>query len=76
MAVRNFWIDAQIDGRSTCLTGGPQAKDGGFFMEIYMRDEGQAKVAATISGTAYGGTLRLVVVNKETDESMLIKTDR
>lgn len=26
--VRNFWIDAQIDGR-TVLTGGPKGKGGG-----------------------------------------------
>ena len=76
MAVRNFWIDAQIDGRSAELTGGPQRKYGGFFMEIYIREEGRANVAATISGTSNEGTLRLVIVNKETDESMVIKTER
>ena len=76
MAIRNFWIDAQIDGRSTELTGGPQRKDGGFFMEVYIREEGQAKVAATIAGTSDGKILRLVITNRKTEEQMIIETTR
>ena len=40
MAVRNFWLKANIDGRSTELTGGPQRKDGGFYLTVKQRDDG------------------------------------
>lgn len=40
MAVRNFWVECNIDGRSTSLTGGPQAKDGGMVITIKQRNEG------------------------------------
>ena len=40
MAVRNFWIDADIDGRQTMLSGGPKSRDGGMRVNIYQRDEG------------------------------------
>ena len=39
--VRNFWIDAQIDGRESRLTGGPSAKDGGMYVKILFRENGQ-----------------------------------
>ena len=29
MAVRNFYVEADIDGRQTMLGGGPRNKDGG-----------------------------------------------
>lgn len=60
MAIRNFWIEADIDGRATNLAGGPRAKDGGFNLVIYQRSEGAIIKAATISGFAHeDGTLRL-----------------
>ena len=31
MAMRNFWIDVDIDGRKTLLSGGPRTKDGVLF---------------------------------------------
>ena len=40
MAVRNFWVDADIDGRATMLSGGPRAKDGGMTIRIRQRDNG------------------------------------
>lgn len=39
--VRNFWIDAQIDGRESRITGGPSAKDGGMSVEIFFRENGK-----------------------------------
>lgn len=35
MSVRNFWIDADIDGRQTMLGGGPRSSDGGMDVTIY-----------------------------------------
>lgn len=48
MAVRNFWIDADIDGRQTELSGGPRAKDGGMSVIIKQRDAGEITTALRI----------------------------
>lgn len=40
MPVRNFWIECNIDGRSTILAGGPRSKNGGFSLTVKMRDSG------------------------------------
>lgn len=51
-AVRNWWIDIDIDGRQTRLEGGPQSKFGGFSLRIYQRDNGEITQAASIRGRA------------------------
>jgi len=63
MAVRNFWIEADIDGRTTTLTGGPRSKDGGFSLDIFIRDEGASTKAITIMGHVIGGRLTLSAVD-------------
>lgn len=40
MAVRNFWVDASIDGRKTDLSGGPASKEGGMNIVIKQRMNG------------------------------------
>ena len=40
MAVRNFYIEADIDGRQTTLGGGPRKKDGEMTVRIHQREEG------------------------------------
>ena len=40
MAVRNFWVEADIDGRATELAGGPRNKNGGMTICLYMREDG------------------------------------
>lgn len=40
MAVRNFYVTADIDGRTTKLKGGPASKDGGMTVTLYQRSEG------------------------------------
>lgn len=40
MAVRPFYVSADIDGRKTLLEGGPKSGDGGTVVTIYQRDEG------------------------------------
>ena len=40
MAVRNFYVEANIDGRETTLGGGPRNKEGEMTVHIYQRDEG------------------------------------
>ena len=47
-SVRNFWIEATIDGRKSRLEGGPVGKDGGMDVVIKMRDKGEIIVAYRI----------------------------
>jgi len=65
MAVRNYWIEAKIDGRKTLLTGGPEGKQGGFFMRIHMRAEGGVTKVLEVEGMATkDGRLDLYVNGK------------
>lgn len=66
MATRNWWIEVVIDGRKHKLTGGPQAKDGGFSVVIYQRDKGESVEVMRLAGDVLpNGRLRL-------DESKLL----
>lgn len=40
MAVRNFYVEADIDGRQTMLGGGPRNKQDGMTVCIYQRVDG------------------------------------
>lgn len=48
--VRNFWIEAEIDGREHPLAGGPKSKDGGFTATVKMRHGGTVLSALKIDG--------------------------
>ena len=48
MAVRNFYIDARIDGRKTDLSGGPASKNGGMEIVITQRQNGRIVTAFEI----------------------------
>ena len=48
MALRNFWIEAAIDGRRTELTGGPVNRHGGLTATIYQRKDGAKETAVKI----------------------------
>ena len=74
MATRNFWIEADIDGRKTELAGGPRRKDGGFSMVIYMRNEGGIDRPIKIDGFVKSdGSLMLRVTDKERNEEIFLK---
>lgn len=57
--VRNFWIEAAIDGRKTPLRGGPRA--GGFRLTVYMRKAGHITAPLYIEGRSVGERLILMV---------------
>jgi hypothetical protein len=60
--VRNFWIEASVDGRASEVATGPRAKDGGIDLTIYQRDAGSISTALRIRGRAApDGTLTLWV---------------
>jgi len=50
-AVRNFWLELNVDGRQSIATG-PKTREGGFNLTIKMRDNGDSKKAASITGYA------------------------
>jgi hypothetical protein len=61
--VRNYWVEATIDGRNTALEGGPVAKDGEFRESIYIRKDGDVENAVQITGEVDAdGNLNLYVV--------------
>lgn len=81
MATKNFYISANIDGRKTQLTGGPQSKDGGFRLSIYIRSRGNIKRAFNIDGYARAdGTLHLEAQNMlddpEANNTLIVETER
>lgn len=59
--VRNFWVEAEIDGRATTLSGGPQSKDGGIDIVIYQRSKGDVTRVLRITGRQWSGKLILDV---------------
>jgi hypothetical protein len=61
-AIRNFYIEAYIDGRKTRLSGGPRTKDGGMSISVLMRDDGGIADAVDIECVATpDGTLTTIV---------------
>ena len=77
MAVRNFWLEADIDGRRTDLAGGPRAKDGGFSATVFVRQHGSIAKALTISGfTGADGQLRVDVRDGDGKELTTIRSER
>ena len=66
MALRNFWIEAQIDGRKTALTGGPVSKEGGFVLDIRQRDKGSSFLAYRVVGyVGHYGRLIVEVTDRD-----------
>ena len=49
MAVRNFWVETDIEGRKTVLKGGPRGKNGGMEITLKQRDEGGIVTAFSIN---------------------------
>ena len=61
MAVRNWWIEVEIDGRKHRVEGGPRAKDGGFSL-VGCQREGTSVEVLTARGIPFeDGRLQLVV---------------
>lgn len=64
--MRNFYVKGQIDGRKTEISGGPRCKNGGFTLNVYMREEGGKIEPVEIQGRALeNGMLELTVFTSE-----------
>lgn len=55
--VRNFWVEASIDGRQTNLTGGPRTTHGGMAIDLYQREDGCISRPITIYCREWDGKL-------------------
>lgn len=64
--VRNFWLEAAIDGRGSSIATGPRRSDGGISVEVKMREEGYISAKrVTVVGAAVEGKLWLQVTGYE-----------
>jgi len=52
VAVRNFWITVDVDGKRNALASGPQSAIGGFQATIEQRHNGTITRSLQIIGTA------------------------
>lgn len=66
--VRNFWIEAEVDGRKTPVALGPQGKDGGFHLTVYMRNKGEVEAVLGLEGRVEGKNLELWIDAGEVGE--------
>ena len=66
--VRNFWIEAEIDGRKTPIAFGPQGKDGGFHLILYMRNKGKVEAVLGLEGKVVDKNLELWIDSGEVGE--------
>lgn len=57
MNVRNFYVTADIEGRSTPLAGGPRNRNGNMLVTITQRSGGVVIPAFTIESHTYGDAL-------------------
>ena len=74
--VRNFWIEADVDGYKNRFGFGSKRKEGGFEMLINQRDKGQIKQVCHIQGWSDGETIHLEVYFSDTGETKHIETKR
>lgn len=76
MAVRNFWVDANIDGRKTELSGGPASKEGGMRITIKQREEGSIVTALRVYCYEVDGELVTDVFNGDHELVATLHTNR
>ncbi len=76
--VRNFWMVCGIDGRTTEFSGGPQSKDGGFFVRIQIREDGDIRhQTVLIRGLARpDGSLQVSAFDEKGDHIILANSTR
>lgn len=66
--VRNFWIEAEVDGRRTTIAAGPVSKTGGITIRLKMRHNGEIFHAMVVSGMAHpSGKLTLTAAPNRYD---------
>jgi len=63
--VRNFWIDACVDGRQSDIGTGPRGPQGGFSLTVYQREDNDVRHALSVRGSCdREGNLTLSIQNE------------
>ena len=65
MALRNFWLETEIDGRKTKLKGGPKSRTGGMRTKVYVRNRGASVLAYEIVCKEYKDELVIMICDKD-----------
>jgi hypothetical protein len=74
--VRNFWFEADVDGRASRVSGGPVAKDGGMDLTLFVREHKEVSRAISIRCFEKNGTLTMLVIAPDGGTIACIETDR
>lgn len=68
--MKDFWLDCDIEGRKTMLSGGPRRKGGNLKAELYVKEEGCSKCAVILDCfTNEEGKLQINIINKFTGKT-------
>ena len=78
---RNFWIKLNVDGRDKLIEAGPRRKDGGFSLEILIRENGSiSSKRVRVNGHVHeDGTLRITAGRDDSssfNETEIVRTER
>ena len=66
--VRNFWVELNVDGKQRPVASGPRNKDGGFYLDVKVRRDGEPLYVGSLTGSVIpGGKLRLSWVPSEVE---------
>jgi hypothetical protein len=76
-SIRNFWLDIDVDGRSS-IGMGPKAKDGGFKVTVYVRDKNNISPRKLIleGYASHKGELVVTIKDDVSFEKTICSTDR
>lgn len=76
MAVRNFYVNVDVDGYKTKMKGGPRNKEGGMEITLLQRDKGSKVVAFIINSYEKDGILYSNVMDKDRNVLTTFQTER
>lgn len=75
MALRNFWMTANVDGRANEITGGPRSRNGEMTIRLAQRQVGESLETVRIECQESGGVLE-TVVHVLGHDPIIVKTER
>lgn len=76
--VRNFWLDVHVDGRKSIGTG-PASSEGGFELELRVRDHGAVRFVGHLLGSKYQDgrlVVKFIPLDPDKDTIILSETKR
>lgn len=75
--VRNWWIEAEIDGRTARIGAGPQSQNGGIFLRVLQRQQGGIIEALRAVGEVQAdGRLCLWITVQQDPDPLTVTTER